>query len=63
MSGRAMRNEKDTELNDGGDIVASIWLHGRAELQETGRHYSAVVQGGDACILCRKRWMEAWPAK
>ena len=63
MSRRAMRNEKDTHLNDGGDIFSSVRLHGRAELQEAGRHYGAVVQGGDAGILCRKRWMEAWPAK
>jgi hypothetical protein len=38
MSRRAMGNERDTSLNDGGDTSAPGQLHGRAELQNAGRH-------------------------
>ena len=37
MSRRAMGNERDTGLNDGGDTSAPGRLHDRAELQNAGR--------------------------
>ena len=40
MSRRAMGNEKDTDL--GGDGSTPGRLHGRAELEDPGRHYGAV---------------------
>ena len=42
MSRREMGNEKYTDINNGGDASAPGRLHGRAELQDPGRHHCAV---------------------